>query len=269
MADVCRSSDVVIDSLPVLSSEEQVSPVSDNAAQVAAKAHGVASSTDKAIKSPEIPQPQFPLFSKLPFELRCMIWRYAMTGPRAIHIKLATKRTHSFIFQSELATAKMKAMTSIPGVLHAVYESRNIALKHYSIAFADHERIPTMFFNYEHDYLHISLILLDSLFPHPYQDKTKTKDKTLIKIRNLMIGPTCQLSPLALNRQLIRFFETLKHVIIPHKYAPGDMRKARHENFGRAFFLRRRSCYGDHFPGLDLEYKCPREILEMSRGLRR
>lgn len=209
--------------------------------------------------------PSFTSFKKLPLELRLMVWGFALPGPRVIHLKLAANKVHGFAIASEIAASRIKAVTTIPGVLHAVHESREAALKYYSVAFEDHPKVQTMFFNFDHDYLHISLQLLGSLFGGP--DMSKVRDGTLRKIRKLMIDQTCQLSPLSLDTQLMGFFKSLNHIIIPYKYPVGDFRRARHETAGIHHFKHVRRSEGKALPEIDVEYKTAKEIMDMSRAM--
>lgn len=109
------------------------------------------SSPSTAVQSPDTALPRFTLFNKLPVELRYMIWHFALHGPRAVYFRLSGSRGHGFVIASQLAQAKIKVATSIPGLLYAVRDSRAVALKHYSIAFEHHPKVQTMFFNYDLD----------------------------------------------------------------------------------------------------------------------
>ncbi|PVH84845.1 hypothetical protein DL98DRAFT_528260 [Cadophora sp. DSE1049] len=183
------------------------------------------------------------------------------------HLHLVPGRGHGFVIASELAAAKVKVSTCIPGVLHAVQDSRAIALKYYQIAFEDNPRVPTMFFNYDLDYLHISPPLLESLFTGPAMKVVK--EQTLSKVCNSIIGPSCQLQHNELDVMLVKFFRSLKHVIIPHKFPLGDPRRVRKENTGREYFKHDRCTKHVNLPGMDVEYKTMMETRELSRAMRR
>ena len=224
------------------------------------------SSSSSAVVSPDRELPRFTLFNKLPVELRHIIWHFALPGPRAIHVRLSGSRGHGFVIASELAQAKVKVATSIPGVLHAVRDSRAIALKHYSIAFEHHPKVQTMFFNYDLDYLHISPPLLESLFDG--HAMSVIREQTLCKVRNLIIDPPCRLQHAGLDAMQARFFRSLKHVIIPHIFPLGDPRRVRKENTGREYFKQDRCVENMSLGGMDVEYKTIVELRELSRALR-
>jgi len=66
---------------------------------------------------------RFGAFSRLPPELRLIIWEYARPDPRIVRL---LKSKHSSALYSK---------TPIPGILHATRESRAIALKWYQLCF--------------------------------------------------------------------------------------------------------------------------------------
>ncbi|KAK0101464.1 hypothetical protein ONS95_006636 [Cadophora gregata] len=243
-------------------SEPQYESSSDNTSLKA-----VAASFSVPMFSSHSIWPQFTLFEKLPMELQHMIWWFALPGPRAVHFKISGTRGHGFAIASELAIAKVKVTTSIPGVLHAVRDSRAIALKHYQLAFEDHPRVQTMFFNYDHDYLHISPLLLEALFAGAAMEAVR--EQTLTKIRNLIIGPYCQLHHHELDVLQVKFFRSLKHVILPHRYPLGDLRRFRKENAGIQYFKHARCTKNVNLRGMDVEYKTMVQIRELSRAMRR
>ncbi|KAH7360338.1 hypothetical protein BKA65DRAFT_547061 [Rhexocercosporidium sp. MPI-PUGE-AT-0058] len=223
-------------------------------------------SVSNPILSVETGVHQFSLFKKLPLELRCLVWRFALPGPRVVRLKFAGNKAHDFLIASELATAKIKVVTSIPGVLYACHDSRTIALKHYHIAFASIPKIQPMFFNFDHDYLHVSLQLLDTLFSGPAM--SQVREQILSRIHNLMIGPSCQLNPLSLDRYLMGYFKSLEKIVIPHKFLLGDFRRVRSENACRHHFKNLRRSGGMPLQGIDIEYMTPKEIMEMSRAMK-
>lgn len=195
-----------------------------------------------------------------------MVWRLSLPPGRVIQVRPASNKVHGFTITSEIATTKIKVVTSIPVHLHAVRDSRYVALKHYHVAFKNHPRIPNTFFDYDHDHLHISLQLLEALFNE--SDMSPVDEKTLSKVVRLLIGPICQLSPLALDTRLMGFFKCLKQIVLPHRYLMGDIRRVRNENAGKHHFKNARRTKDLALPGTDIEYKTPKEILEMSRDLR-
>jgi hypothetical protein len=79
------------------------------------------------------PAPGFPRFSKLPVELRLMIWKEALPRPRLVEVNFRFKNDE-FPFGSELASCATR--TSPPAILGVCHESRTEALKHYSMCFA-------------------------------------------------------------------------------------------------------------------------------------
>ncbi|KAG4433699.1 hypothetical protein IFR05_010808 [Cadophora sp. M221] len=187
--------------------------------------------TDTVVSPIETGLPSFACFQKLPFELRLMVWGFALPGPRVIRLKPAANKSYDFVISSEIATSSIKVVTTISGVIHAVHESREVSLKHYSIAFEDHPK------------------LLESLFSGPKM--SKVRGQTLSKI----------------HIQLMKFFQTLNQIIVPHKYPAGDFRRARNEIAGRHHFKHVRRSHGKALPGIDVEYKSPKEFMDMARAM--
>ncbi|CZT51355.1 uncharacterized protein RSE6_12487 [Rhynchosporium secalis] len=208
----------------------------------------------------EMGSSHFSLFTRLPAELRYLIWRFAIPGPRVISIKPAVRNTHGFIIASEVKTAKFKAVTSVPAMLHAAHESRTVALKYYDIAFEEHPKIPTMFFSYDQDYLHLNIYSFVPLF----SGTIMSEELSLHKVRNIMMCPVYRTSYSVLDAKLSRVFKSLKRLIIPHTHSYGDVRRVRTEHAGKHYFKELRKDHGVAIPGVDVEYKT---IMIMSWGI--
>ena len=94
------------------------------------------------------PTSYFPHFSLLPPELRLIIWEFAIPDPRVIRYSSLSYRelrlrTHSSIYGLE---------QTLPGILHASYDSRKEALKRYRLAFTIELGKP-VYFDFERDTL--------------------------------------------------------------------------------------------------------------------
>lgn len=78
-------------------------------------------------------KPKFTLFPKLPAEIRLMIWKAALPGPRLVDVNFQFEDSE-FAFGSNLASCA--SPTPPPTLLSVCHESRTEALKHYSLCFA-------------------------------------------------------------------------------------------------------------------------------------
>jgi hypothetical protein len=99
------------------------------------------------------PGPRFTLFPKLPAELRLMIWKAALPGPRLVEVNFGFKN-NEFCFGSELASCT--SPTAPPAILGACGESRTEALKYYGLCFAMRDGQANISFDLEVDTLFIT-----------------------------------------------------------------------------------------------------------------
>ena len=76
---------------------------------------------------------KFDKFPKLPAELRLMIWREALPGPRLVNVIFEFKDNYTRFGTRPLYC---KSCTPHPAMLHVCRESREEALKKYSLCFA-------------------------------------------------------------------------------------------------------------------------------------
>lgn len=106
---------------------------------------------------PQIPSPQvFTLFPKLPSELQLMIWDHAAAGRGERHIiitsadeKLESLDTHGDHHVLHKAQA---VAVNLPPLLHTCFQSRALALKHYTLSFETSLKHP-VYFDYDKDKL--------------------------------------------------------------------------------------------------------------------
>ncbi|KAH7140521.1 hypothetical protein B0J13DRAFT_596679 [Dactylonectria estremocensis] len=98
----------------------------------------------------------FPLFSKLPTELRLKIWNFSLPPCRIVPIRYNTK---SLSFTSHLQTPHLSqsgctSSASIPANLHICHESRLEAMRNYQLCFGVTRNIGQIFFDLRHDILY-------------------------------------------------------------------------------------------------------------------
>jgi hypothetical protein len=89
------------------------------------------------------PATEFKLFSKLPYELRAIIWHIAASERRIITIYQDPDCS---------LTAKHSALT-VPNVLHISQEARDIGLKHYQLRFCSSFGHNPIYFSFTQDAL--------------------------------------------------------------------------------------------------------------------
>ncbi|PVH84878.1 hypothetical protein DL98DRAFT_528291 [Cadophora sp. DSE1049] len=77
-------------------------------------------------------EPNFALFPKLPLELRHMVWKYALPGPRTIEIFY---KDHLRPLHADSVASLQRPKISDPVILFANKESREVALSAYELAF--------------------------------------------------------------------------------------------------------------------------------------
>lgn len=99
------------------------------------------------------PPHDFPLFSKLPTELRVMIWREVLPGPRLVE---ANFQFEDNVYRFGSAPMYCMSRTSPPALLSVCYESREEALKKYSLCFAMEAEQPRIYFDMNVDNLFIT-----------------------------------------------------------------------------------------------------------------
>jgi outer membrane phospholipase A len=93
------------------------------------------------------PLTEFHCFDKLPVELRVMIWKLLIPGPRIIKVNFNQKNKRKI-------GAKLTATIRIPILLHIKKETRNLALKYYQrIAFQYPKYKMGFFIDFERDAL--------------------------------------------------------------------------------------------------------------------
>jgi hypothetical protein len=90
-----------------------------------------------------VEQPEFTLFPKLATETRLAIWKMAIPGPRVITIQVHNDAT--------LNLRLLAASYAIPAILHTSRESREVALKSYELAFANHQNVKPMYVDFSKD----------------------------------------------------------------------------------------------------------------------
>ncbi|KAG4434830.1 hypothetical protein IFR05_009701 [Cadophora sp. M221] len=95
---------------------------------------------------------KFALFPKLPLELRTMIWKQALPGPRVIAITNSTVHPQTFAETLKPQPDRPKSNAVLPTLLHVNSESREITLKIYKLAF-EHQLLKPIYIDSCHDTL--------------------------------------------------------------------------------------------------------------------
>jgi hypothetical protein len=90
----------------------------------------------------------FPKFPLLPAELRLTIWEFAIPEPRVIRYTSRTYREYNRWYHASI----YRLEHTIPGILHACYDSRIEALKRYKVALLVDLSRP-VYFDFERDTL--------------------------------------------------------------------------------------------------------------------
>jgi hypothetical protein len=103
-------------------------------------------------KKPTAATPEFRLFSKLPTELRLMIWEQALPGPRLVDVDFHF-RNKLFSFGSELMS--LTSTLPHPTLLSVCTESRAVAKNRYKLSFAAEAGKPKIYFDENVDTLYI------------------------------------------------------------------------------------------------------------------
>lgn len=106
-------------------------------------------------KIPAPEDPAFQLFPFLPIEMRLKIWKLSIPGPRILKIENSgfwNPKVHGVPFPSYLAV-QIEGY-SAPGMLSACYESRQVALKVYELAFGARLYGKPVWFDFQNDSLY-------------------------------------------------------------------------------------------------------------------
>jgi 2EXR family len=88
---------------------------------------------------------EFTLFPKLPLEMRLMIWKHSLPGPRLMEVFY------------EDTTGVCKSTCSLPIPLHANREARDVALESYELCFGTKKAPPMIYFNTDIDQLYVGI----------------------------------------------------------------------------------------------------------------
>lgn len=98
-------------------------------------------------ESDKVTTGKFSVFPKLPFELRLMIWRFCLPGPRNVGIKIRFKAGGfgGWVVRGNIPRP--------PVALQVCQESREEALRYYILSFGTNAHPATVYFNYQVDTL--------------------------------------------------------------------------------------------------------------------
>lgn len=113
--------------------------------------HACSLSKLHALLMANTPHPDFHLFSKLPLEIRRMIWVHSLPGPRIVDLRfsnLGPRRGFPNKWQ-------LISPTEIPIALHVCKESREEAKRYYKLTFDYDGREPHVYFDFSMDTVHL------------------------------------------------------------------------------------------------------------------
>jgi hypothetical protein len=125
----------------------------------------------------------FTIFGQLSVELRLEIWKRAIPETRTIRIKTISVDIQGTLFHKSVA---FRAAT--PALLHTNQESREEALKFYTLAFEDN-LINPVYFDFKRDVLAFqNLFCLEHFVRKCSRDwPTLNSDSKYLKVRNLAL----------------------------------------------------------------------------------
>jgi hypothetical protein len=102
----------------------------------------------------------FPSFQNLPVEIRCQIWKLALSGPRVISLR--TNCSPKMTSMPDVESMSITSVCRIPPMLHVCRESREGALKIYGLSFGTEEAPPKVYIDFTRDTVLIGSIQIFS-----------------------------------------------------------------------------------------------------------
>ncbi|KAF2153133.1 hypothetical protein K461DRAFT_135643 [Myriangium duriaei CBS 260.36] len=115
---------------------------------------------------------QFTLFLKLPIELRRLIWRHTLPGPRRVRVGCRKGDTCSEGLVAREGTA------GPPMALQICHEARQEALRYYVLSFGTRVSPPTVYFDYHID----TLCFKDHATPTGYRSAVADLERVYSKV---------------------------------------------------------------------------------------
>lgn len=128
----------------------------------------------------------FDLFRKLPAEIRCMIWRFAMP-PRTVELR------HNYTMN------KCWTLAKVPALLQVCRESRYEALKRYTLAFGIEQTPDKIYFDFERDALFLT-------YEKWHGDGEYEDEVNLLTYHFCQSGEAKKIRHLAIDRDLVEIF---------------------------------------------------------------
>ncbi|TEY52513.1 hypothetical protein BOTCAL_0257g00060 [Botryotinia calthae] len=123
----------------------------------------------------------FHLFPRLPLEIRQLIWRAALPGPRNVVLKhFYLKHPEYLIVRSQFSSrvylsrrgggsvVGLAPVNSNPTIFYTCRESLEVASETYTLTFGSLGVKPRIWFNYDMDSLHVDVTFL---LPHAFRDE--------------------------------------------------------------------------------------------------
>jgi len=177
------------------------------------------------------------MFTHLPFELRLLIWQFALCEPRIVYINLRCLPGRLPSGRYEDCASESISPTPIPALLHLCRETRILALAHYEITFG-HPKPPRLPLRHN--------VSLESSCDGSETDTggtTQVQDPTLARYApkiyinfehdTVLFGRAFQ--PLGeMPRRLLVFSKTHAHFPSKEEFEPGQLTRV--ENLGLSFF---------------------------------
>ncbi|PVH84873.1 hypothetical protein DL98DRAFT_71805 [Cadophora sp. DSE1049] len=153
----------------------------------------IASATPPIVTRGENQELTFTLFSKLPLELRCMVWRFALPPPKVVKISrdLSDGRSaSSSVLGLFTRRGNPRPSSSVNCSLLSVNnESRELALSVYRLDFGNRLARPT-YFDCISDSLYFpdNWVLIEFLYPLTQNKYIKSNQDENTKIKHVVLG---------------------------------------------------------------------------------
>lgn len=157
------------------------------------------------LKTPE----RFHDFLKLPYEIRQQIWKIVAEERRTVVVKANLPGNHSI---------RLSSSSPPPAMLHVCAESREVALKYYTLAFGRHGHPAQIYFNFDRDILFLFPGRDDSppgqrvwpMSPTDPDIKGTIDYSDKKRVRNLGFGLNCVNNSVALNWSVLKTWPALE-----------------------------------------------------------
>ncbi|KAL2072981.1 hypothetical protein VTL71DRAFT_10305 [Oculimacula yallundae] len=131
----------------------------------------------------------FPLFQKIPKELRLKIWALAVPGPRTVTLTMVG---------SPKTDISVKSTSCVPAMLHVNLEAREVALKKYSLVEGSIEGLKPIYFDFDMDTLVLNHESIMARLPNTEMAQVLEDSNCFqSRLKYLILGTFSILSPLS------------------------------------------------------------------------